>query len=244
MTRKRALSIIIPVYNEGEFLKSSITNLIKRIKKEKTFSSLKYEILLVENGSRDDSLQKCKNLERNCGVVKTYHLGFSSYGEAIKMGILKAKYPLVVIFNVDYWDIDFLKRALELIDKCDIVVGSKTLIPSRDKRPLLRKETTYFFNLLLRIIFNFPGTDTHGLKVLRKDKIIPLAKRCYAQRELFDTEMILRACKQKLVLTELAVEVKEVRPSRYNNLRRIYNTSRDLFTIFNYKYLNGVFYRR
>lgn len=236
------ISAIIPVYNEEKYLNNSIEKLIAKLKKNEKFIPT-YEILLIENGSKDNSFNECRKLEKKYNFVKTFSLNSPSYGQAIKTGILKAKNRIIVVFNVDFWDINFLKKGLKLIDRCDIVIGSKTLIPTKDQRPLYRSLTTYFFNALLRIIFNFPGTDTHGLKIMKKGSILPLVKRCYARNELFDTELILRACKEKLTLAELPVNVKEIRPSRYNNIKRIYNTSKDLSLIFKAKYLNG-FYNR
>lgn len=244
MRKNNKFSIIIPVYNEERFLKKSIDSLVEEINRDKFLSFFKYEILLIDNGSSDDSLKTCEDLGRKYDFFKVYHLHQTSYGQAIKKGILEAKHFSLVIFNVDYWDIDFLKIALSLIDKCDIVIGSKTLVSSGDQRPWHRRQITYFFNAFLKIFLNFPGSDTHGIKVMKRKKVIPLTSHIYSQNELFDTELILKASKQNFVLTELPVDVKEVRPSRYNNSKRIYNTLKDLFIIFKFKYLNGFLNRR
>jgi len=237
------ISVIIPVYNEEKFLEKSIEKIITRIEKNKKFIPA-YEILLIENGSNDKSFQIGKRLEKRYQFIKTFHLNYASYGQAIKMGILKAKNKIIIIFNVDFWNINFLKKGLKLINGSDIIVGSKTLIPSKDQRPQYRRLTTYFFNFILKMVFNFPGTDTHGLKIMKKNKILPLARKCVTCNELFDTELILRACKEKLILIEIPIDIKETRPSRYNNLKRFGNIIKDLYLIFRIKYLNGFYYHR
>lgn len=136
--------------------------------------------------------------------------------------------------NVDFWDLDFLRDGLKLLESCHIVNGSKTLTASKDKRPAFRRLITMWFNILLRIGFNFPGTDTHGIKVFRRDPFVPIAKRCVTAHELFDTELVLRACRRGMVLAELPITVKEIRPTRYNHFRRVFNTLSDIKLIVEY----------
>ena len=165
-----------------------------------------------------------------------FHLGRASYGAALKRGILAAKFDRVAIVNVDFWDLKFLRRAHQLLGVCDIVNGSKALIASRDGRPFIRRQLTVWFNILLRIGFGFPGTDTHGIKFFRRRPFLPLAKNCLTQNELFDTELVLRGCKLGLILAELPITVREIRPTRYNPWRRIGNTLTDIGLIVKYKY--------
>jgi glycosyltransferase involved in cell wall biosynthesis len=230
-----SFSIIIPVYNEQEILVSSVCKLINKLQKLKAKS---WEIVLIENGSTDNSWTLCKQLYQLFhSNIKICRLAKSSYGLALKLGISKARYRHIVIFNVDYWDIEFLVQGLELIKNCDIVVGSKTLIAARDLRPFHRQQFSYWFNVFLRIVYNFPISDTHGIKVLKAKNIVPLAKKCYPLNELFDTQLILHACKEGLVYLEVPVTVREIRPSRYHNLKRLANVLSDLYIIFKYRYL-------
>jgi glycosyltransferase involved in cell wall biosynthesis len=227
-------SIVLPVYNEEGILESSVTRLIQALKKRPKLSCV--EIILVENGSRDSSWEICQKLAQHFPQVRPLQMSAPSYGGALKTGIMAAHGEAVVIFNVDFWDLQFVEKGLQLLQACDVVVGSKTLIASQDERPWYRRLFSYFFNVLLRIVFNFPGTDTHGIKVLRREKILPLVKYCYAQRELFDTELMLRASKQRFTLAELPVRIREVRPTRYNHYKRFSNTVRDISAIFWYRY--------
>lgn len=229
-------SIVIPAYNEETVLEKSLLSLANKLKIE--FPSNTYEILLIENGSQDQTLAIAKNLSSKFKFLRVFHLPKPSYGGALRKGILEAKNENLVIFNVDFWNISFLKKALKLLENDDIIIGSKTLIASQDLRPLHRRLLTHFFNILLKIFFNFPGSDTHGIKVFKKRRFIPLVKKCRAYHELFDTELILRASKKGLILTELPIRVREIRPTRYNNLKRAINTLKDLILIFKTKLLN------
>jgi glycosyltransferase AglD len=231
----KKFTIILPVHNEEKILMKSVSNLISELEQENTSE---WEIILVENGSIDRTWKICQKLVKSYPKYLSLHRsnGFG-YGGAIKFGVELAKYDNVFIANVDFWDISFIKKAFVLLESCDIVVGSKTLIKSNDQRPIHRRLVTYFFNIFLRTVFNFPGTDTHGLKALKKQTILPIIQELYPLKELYDTQLVLRACKNEFIYTELPVSVKEIRPTRYSFLKRMYNLIHDLIVIFKYRYL-------
>ena len=229
------VSIVFPVHNEGKLLVHSLRLLMEDLRKHfnKTF-----EIILVENGSSDDSWNICREFQKKYpGIIQATHLPVASYGLAIKEGIFLSTSEYVILFNVDFWDIQFLIKSIMLLSTCDIVVGSKTLIISRDGRPFLRRQITYWFNVLLRAFYNFPGTDTHGIKALKRKTILPIAKTCYPLHELYDTQLVLRACRKKLTYIEIPISVREKRPSRYSPIKRTINLLNDLVIIFKYRYL-------
>ena len=229
------VSVVLPIHNEEKHLPHSLGFLLKELKKN---IKMPYEVILVENGSTDRSWEICKEFQKNHpNITQTIHLATRSYGLAIREGIYQSRFENIILFNVDFWDIHFLIKGIELLASCDIVVGSKTLIVSNDLRPFHRRQITYWFNVLLRAFYNFPGTDTHGIKALKKKSILPIAKSCYPLRELYDTQLVLRACRKKLIYIELPISVKEKRPSRYPPIRRTINLLHDLVVIFKYRYL-------
>lgn len=229
------ISVVLPIHNEEMHLAHSLRLLLKELKKHLKET---HEVILVENGSTDRSWDICKEFQNNFPeIIQTIHLSTRSYGLAIREGIYQSKLEYIILFNVDFWDIPFLIKSIELLNSCDIVVGSKTLITSNDRRPLLRRQITYWFNVLLRAFYNFPGTDTHGIKALKKKSILPIAKSCYPLRELYDTQLVLRACRKKLIYIEIPISVNEKRPSRYPPIRRTINLLHDLAVIFKYRYL-------
>ncbi len=230
----RGVSVIVPIFNEEKVLWRRISTLIIGVRK--IFATLPLEILLVENGSRDQSWAICQKLAKKSKMIRIFQLSQASYGAALKRGIAAARFETVAIVNVDFWDFKFLRRAHHLLAVCDIVNGSKALTASRDQRPWLRRQLTVWFNIGLRIAFGFPGTDTHGIKFFRRRSFLPLMKRCLTKNELFDTELVLRGCKQGLILAELPITVKEIRPTRYNPWRRASNTLADVGLIVKYKY--------
>src|SRR5688572_24778681 len=99
-------SIIIPVHNEEMLLQDQIAALIKSTKtvvKHKPF-----EILLVENGSTDTTHKKAQELvKKHKGTVRVLRLKKASYGNAVRVGLLKARYPIVFRFDIEFWSGSF-----------------------------------------------------------------------------------------------------------------------------------------
>ena len=77
---------------------------------------------------------------------------------------------------------------------------------------------------MLRVGFGLRVSDTHGMKALDADAVAPLARRCRNGRDLFDTELVLRADRAGLRVVELPVTVVERRPSRTPIARRAVRT--------------------
>lgn len=96
-------SIIIPNYNGADFLSNCLNSLYQSIK---NCPNSKFEIIIVDNGSKDNSLSKIKEFENSLKIKKCKlkiiqnfkNLGFS---KAVNRGIVNAKYDWVVICNND-----------------------------------------------------------------------------------------------------------------------------------------------
>jgi hypothetical protein len=145
----------------------------------------------------------------------------------LQEGVLSARGDTIVIFDVDFVDLAFLDAARTRLDAPDrpaIVVGSKRAPGARDERSGLRKVATWVFQFVLRTVFGLGVSDTHGVKAMRRDDVIELAKHCRFGTDLFDTELILRAERAHLGVAEIPVSVRETRPPRTSILRRVPRT--------------------
>ena len=230
MKKIRKYSVVIPIYNEEEILRKSIESLVKDIQGITEFNK-EYEIILSENGSNDDTHKVAEQLKKEFPVIRIKRLKHANYGQSLKLGIQAALNENIIIFNIDFWDVEFLKKALVLLDEYDCVVGSKVIKGAIDERPLLRRLITRGFNLLLNYLFGFKGTDTHGIKGFRKSSFLPISLQCHTERDIFDTELLLRAERAKLLIHELPVTIREVRLTRLEPLKRVASTLQDLVTL-------------
>lgn len=222
-----AFSIVIPIHNEAAILEA----VVRDITTELAALADPYEIILYENGSSDGTLELVQQLAAAQPEVVVKTSPHASYGAAVKGGILAAQGERIILFNADLWDIPFLLESSRQLETYDIVVASKRHPGSRDERPWNRRFITWGFNMVLRLLFGFQGTDTHGMKAFKRTAILPIIQQCVTDKEIFDTEVILRAEAAGLKLIEVPVVVEETRPSRYSPLVRIPRTLRDLNTL-------------
>lgn len=232
------VSIVIPIHNEAEILEDVVPTLIDELG---TLGNLNYEIVLCENGSWDGTLDIVGQLKESYPQVRVEILNRPSYGKALRKGLLSANGKYIVVFNTDLIDVRFVKVSMAVFDgyDFDIIVGSKVMHGAKDHRPLMRRIITRNFNRLLRVVFGFRGTDTHGIKILDRKKIMPVLGKCKTDDEIFDTELLIRAQKEGLRIFELPAIVEEKRLSTYSLLKRVPKTLKDLAILFYYIRLRG-----
>jgi glycosyltransferase involved in cell wall biosynthesis len=220
------LSIVIPVYNEEAIVEASLHELCDRLDAE----GLRYEVIVAENGSRDRTVELVEGVARRRPQVRLCSYPEPNYGGALREGIYRARGRFVICEEIDLLDVGFHLRALELLraGEADVVIGSKAMRGAQDTRPLTRRVATKVYNAVLRTTLGFSGTDTHGLKALRRDAILPVAARCVVEHDVFASELVIRAERSGLVLRELPVTVEEKRAPSIHLARRVPRVLRNL----------------
>ncbi len=213
------LSIVIPIYNEEEILRSSVVELRAGL----TQLGHSYELLLAENGSTDNTIALAAGLSEEFPEVESFSADDPNYGKALRQGILRARGQLIICDEIDLGDMDFYARAIELLlsGDADMVVGSKAMPGAHDTRPVFRRVATRVINGMLRIAVDFRGTDTHGLKAFRRDLLIPVVDKCIVDKDIFASELVVRAGRAALNVVEIPVEVCEKRRPAINLFRRV-----------------------
>ncbi|HEX4455500.1 MAG TPA: glycosyltransferase family 2 protein [Kofleriaceae bacterium] len=220
------VSIVIPVYNEEGILREAIGELIAELASRE----LTYEIIIAENGSRDRTVELAEHLvAEHPGIVRAFSLGEPNYGKALRRGILEARGTWVICEEIDLCDVDFHDRALDHLrhGDADMVVGSKAMKGASDQRPLFRRAATRVLNGLLRVAVDFRGTDTHGLKAFYREKLRPVVEACVIDRDLFASELVIRAGNAVRVI-EIPIRLAEKRPPAINLVKRVPNVLRGM----------------
>jgi glycosyltransferase involved in cell wall biosynthesis len=220
------ISVVIPVYNEEGILVSSVLSLREQLKD----LGYSFEIVLAENGSADRTVELCRELASKYKEVDYFSIGRPNYGRALKEGILRARGTIVVCDEIDLGDMDFYRRSLDRLLNGDaaMVVGSKILAGAEDKRPFVRHLATITYNTMLRILLHFHGTDTHGMKAFRRDLIVGTAGRCVVDRDVFASELVIRAERERHPVVEIPVRVVEKRKPSINLFNRVPGVFRNL----------------
>lgn len=220
------VSIVIPIYNEEGILREAVTELRKglvAVREDLGAPDLRFEIILAENGSRDRTVDLASGLAAEMPDVRTFSLGEPNYGKALRRGIEEARGELVICDEIDLCDTDFYRRALALLRArgCDMVVGSKSMRGAKDRRPILRRVATRVINGMLRVTLDFHGTDTHGLKAFRRAVLLPLVAECVIDKDLFSSELVIRAGRADVSIIEIPIRLEEKRPPAINLVKRV-----------------------
>ena len=215
------VSIVIPVYNEEGILHSAVVDLRERLAP----LDWRYEILLAENGSRDRTVIVANELAAKYGDVRLISTGAPNYGQALRAGLLAARGDLVLCDEIDLCDVEFHRRAVELLDggEAEMVIGSKLIAGASEERPFFRYAASLVYTGLLRGLLDFRGSDTHGLKAFVRERIAPIAESCLTDKDVFASELVIRAYREGLRSVEIPIRVKEKRPPSINLLKRVPN---------------------
>ncbi|HEY2031680.1 MAG TPA: glycosyltransferase family 2 protein, partial [Myxococcales bacterium] len=181
-----------------------------------------YELVLSENGSRDGTVAILEELRQTLPRLRYLHGDEPNYGKALKRGILDARGDQVICDEIDLCDVSFYERALPLLAAgADLVIGSKAMKGADDERPFLRRAATRIITVLLRITTGFRGTDTHGLKAFRRDRLLDVARACVVDRDLFASELVIRAERMGRDVREIPIALRERRPPSTHLFRRV-----------------------
>jgi len=198
----KKLSIIIPVYNEEEFIETVINKVL-----EANSLGLKKEIIIVDDGSFDQTKIKIENKikklkKRQVKIKAIFKKKNEGKGAAVKNGVLSSTGDIVLIQDADLeYDPSDYPILLEPFFKyqADVVYGSR-FITHRPHRVL------YFWhslgNFMLTTFSNFFTnlnlTDMEtGYKVFRGDLLRKIAKKLKSKRFGFEPEITAKIAKIK-----------------------------------------------
>ncbi len=137
MTNMIKLSIIVPVYNSENFLEKCIDSLQKQ-----TVENI--EIILVDDGSNDRSLDVCKHYAKNDSRIRVFTQENSGQSVARNVGIENANGEYLAFTDSDDWvDEDFYEKLLlaAISNNADIACGSVV----REKRAVGKIRINYMY---------------------------------------------------------------------------------------------------
>lgn len=220
------LSIVIPVYNEASIVAQAAEELVAGLDARE----IDFEIVFAENGSRDSTPQILEGLHQRDPRLKWFHSETPNYGSALKRGILEAQGTYVVCDEIDLCDLTFYDSALPMLEagEADMVVGSKAAKGASDRRPIIRRVATRVHNGLLRVLLDFRGTDTHGLKAFRREALLPVIRECIVDMDVFASEFVIRAWRAGLRVVEIPIQLQEKRKPSVHLFRRVPNVLKNV----------------
>ena len=224
------VSIIIPVFNEEKIIRAAINSLVTEV--EENFD-WEFELIITENGSSDNTVPIARELAARYPNIRVLHHPEPNYGHALREGIRQARGTYIISDEIDLCDTRFYESALAILEKdeADMVIGSKRLSTAQDDRPPLRRFATWTLNMMLRYIVGFQGTDTHGLKAFNREKLLNIVDACKVDRDIFASEMVVRAERAYVRIMEIPIELQEIRPPSTKLFSRVPRALRQIFEL-------------
>jgi dolichyl-phosphate beta-glucosyltransferase len=202
------LSIIIPAYNESAIIEDSLKK-IGNFLSEKDFQ---YEIILVNDGSTDDTLNIVTLLSSINSRIRVINISHKGKGAAVKKGILESKAKWNFLCDADLsMSIDQLDKFLTLINQdssVDIIISNRSDINSNVyKEPPMRHYLGIIFNIFVRLLLlkNFHDTQC-GFKLFKNSTTLKIFKLQKINGFCFDVEILYLANKFKKNIKQIPIE--------------------------------------
>jgi glycosyltransferase involved in cell wall biosynthesis len=214
------ISAVVPVHNESGFIEDALPQLVAAMET----LGIAFEVIIAENGSLDTTADIAKAFAAHDPRVRVLESPNPDYGAAMRDGFTASRATWIVNFDIDYFSADFLRNGLKIETDADIILGSKRADGSDDRRSRLRRMGTWGFNLVLRVLFRSRVSDTHGMKMVRQTVFAAVGPNVVSTKDLFDTELVIRAEREGYRIVEIPVTVEELRAARTSFVRRIPRT--------------------
>ncbi len=220
-------SVVIPVHNEAGYAPAALAELSADLEGV----PVPVEILVVENGSTDGTAAVIEAMAADREGLSVLSLPTPDYGAAMREGFLATDGDWAVNFDIDYFSAAFLNTVLELAGDADLVLASKRAPGAEDRRSAFRRFATWTFNQILRFGLGSKVSDTHGMKAIRREVIDTVAPSVDSTKDLFDTELVVRAERAGYRIVEVPAVVEEKREAKSSLLTRVPRTLRGIARI-------------
>jgi putative flippase GtrA len=206
------LDVVVPVYNGGDSLESSILVLHETL--GELFSSDQprdtWRITIADNASTDATAAVAAALAARLPGVHVLHLDEKGRGRALKQAWLSSEADVVAYVDVDLsTDLRALPPLVAplLSGHSDIAIGTRLSRSSRVVRGAKREFVSRGYNLILRRSMGVTFTDAQcGFKAMRRDvaqRVLPLVEDT---GWFFDTELLIIAERSGLRIHEVPVD--------------------------------------
>jgi glycosyltransferase involved in cell wall biosynthesis len=162
---RRGVSLFFPSYNEEGNVQDVVKNALAAFEGK----GIPFELIIVNDGSKDKTGQIAERLAKKHKEVKVFHHNPNQgYGAALQTGFTNAKFPYVGYMDGDgqFDAADFVNKLLPQLATADLVTGKRV----HRADPAIRKLNAYLWNILAKVLFQMKINDVDcGMKVIKRE---------------------------------------------------------------------------
>ena len=196
------LSVFLPCYNEEANLKNTYLNVKENLEKNVS----KYEIIIVNDGSKDKTGEIADKIAKHDHLVQVIHHNPNrGYGAAFKSGFYGASLPWIAFIDSDgQFDFSEISHFIETQKNtnADLVIGYYL----GRKVSILRKLNSFIWQTVVFLLFGLRVRDIDcGFKLVSK-KVIDAIPRLESERGAFiSSEFLIKTRKSGFKIVEIGV---------------------------------------
>ena len=189
------IGVLITVYNEGP----RIDKILKKL--------TKYQVIVVNDGSTDDTLLKVKKYKNVESITYSKNRG---KGYALRRGFARArklKFDILILMDGDgqHNPADIPRFIKKIEDGFDVVLGSRFI--KHTKIPFFRRIILHGGRLIEKLIIGINLTDAHnGYRAINKKALNKV--RLTENRMAYASELMMEIIRHNLSYSEIPIKVK------------------------------------
>lgn len=233
---KPDFTLILACYNESPHIDKDISEIIKLLQLYK----YKYEIILIDDKSQDNTVKKIGEIIKKYKYCKAiFHKNNIGRGGTIMEGIINANSDIVGYIDIDLEvGPDYILRFVDMIKKreADLVIGCRIepflIFPFHI---FLRIVLSRVYAYIVQLTLGLPVKDTEtGYKFFYKPKILPILNKIQNKHWFWDTEIIDQSFRKGLKIKEVPVLFIK-KPKKKSTVRLIPDIMSYIKSLYQYK---------
>jgi glycosyltransferase involved in cell wall biosynthesis len=210
----------MPAFNEQDHIEEAIRRVDCAVRQ----LGLMYEIIVVDDGSLDRTLDKVLNCARSNRRVRVVSYGKNQgKGFALRTGFCYANGEIIIFIDSDL-DVDPTQMGeyVEALKSADMVIASKWHPQSEIEMSSSRRLLSHGFNTLVKLLTTVSVNDTQvGLKAMRRKALEKTFSRLAVKRYAYDVELLTIANLEKVKVVEFPITLSVTEEFKLKEILRM-----------------------
>lgn len=201
LSKLKDLSVFFPCYNEEKNIVTTVKKAVDVLEK----LNLNYEIIIVDDGSTDQTGQIAEGLAKNNSKIRViHHQKNLGYGEALKSGFYNSRLDTIAYNDGDgQFDFSEVTKFIDKVEEADLIIGYRIKRADHPLRALFAKGWAFslwsFFGLKLRDV-------DCGFKLIKKEVLEKIGPLTSTRGGMINAELAIKAKKLGFKIAQVGVK--------------------------------------